>query len=97
MAHRIRDSLGCKKTLAHALLVKLGPGISVRHGNLNGLAVDFLGVLDSLLYGVSRLAGQADDEIAMNPDTHFFAVLDKRPSHLDRRALLDIFENLRVA
>ena len=33
----------------------------------------------------------------MNPDADFFAILHEGAAHLDRRALLDVLQNLRVA
>ncbi len=67
------------------------------HGNLNGFAVEFFCVLDGLFDGLLGLAGQADDEIAVNVDANFLAVLNESAAHFDGGALLDVLQDLRVA
>ena len=67
------------------------------HGNLNGFAVNLFCVLDSFLDGLLRLAGQSDDKVAVNVDADFLAVLNEGAAHFDRRALLDVLQDLRIA
>ena len=75
VAAGVGDRLTGKKTFAHALIVKLGSGIGVGHGDLDRLAIEFLGVINRLLDGFFGLARKADDEVAVNVNPDLLAVL----------------------
>ena len=55
----IGDRFAGEEAFARALIVQLGAGIGVGHGNLNRLAIEFLGEVDRLLDGFLGFAGQA--------------------------------------
>ena len=86
-----------RKPFASSLLVEFSAGIGVGHGDLNRFAVEFLGVIDRSFDGFFRFARQTDDEIAVNANADFLAILHERLAHLDRRALLDVLQDLRIA
>ena len=69
----------------------------VSQGNLNGFAVEFLGKIDGLFDGFLGFAGKTDDEVAVDFDANFAAVLHEGAAHFDGRALLDVLQNLRIA
>ena len=97
VAAGVGDRFAGQETFARSLIVQLGAGIGVGHGNLNRFAIEFLGEIDGLLDGFFRFAGKADDEIAVNANAHLLAVLHEVAAHLERLALLDVFQDLRVA
>ena len=66
MATGIGDGFASEETVAHALIVEFRAGIGVRERDLNGLAVEFLGVIDGLLDGFFGFARETDDEVAVN-------------------------------
>ena len=59
-------------------------------GNLDCLYIQFLGEIERALYGFLRLSGQTNDEVPVDLDSNFLAVLRELPRHLDGRALLDV-------
>ena len=97
MAHVVRDGFAGEETFTHALVVKFGAGIGVGHGNLNRLAIQFLGVVDGLLDGLFGFAGKADDEIAVHVNADLLAVLHEGAAHFHGRALFHVLQDLRVA
>src|SRR3989441_8802998 len=86
-----------QKSLASHLIVEFRDGHGMSERNLNRLAIDFLGEFDCLLDGLFRLAGQPDDEVAVDLDADLLAVLHKGAAHFHRRTLLDVLEDLRSA
>ena len=78
-------------------IVELGPRISVRDGNLNGLGVHPFREIDGIAQRLARLARQPHDEIAVNRQPQFVAILGEAHRHVDGRALLDVLQNLLVA
>src|SRR6185369_11169541 len=79
------------------VIVELGAGISVGDGDLDGLDVKFLGEVDGTANGFTSLAGETEDEVAVNDESEFFAVLYELTGALDGGAFLDVLENLRIA
>src|ERR1700732_1087196 len=65
--------------------------------DLDGFRIELLGKINSLLNGFARFTGQADNEVAVNANTDFAAVLHEGAGHFYRRALLDVLQNLRIA
>src|SRR5689334_4943718 len=65
--------------------------------NLNGLRINFFSEIDRALDGLLCLARKSDDEITVDSDADFFAILGKRARLLDGRAFLDVLQNLRIA
>src|SRR5581483_9030124 len=89
--------VGHHESVFHGVIVELGAGISVRHGHLYGFHVKFFGKRDCV---VNRLAGftrQSQDEITVDDQPELVTVLGELPRPLDRRALLDVLENLLIA
>ena len=66
-------------------------------GDLDGLAVERLGEVDGVADRLLGLAGQAEDEVAVDDEAEVVAVLDEVARALDGGALLDVLEDLRVA
>ena len=66
-------------------------------GDLDGLAVERLGEVDGVADGLFGLAGQAEDEVAVDDEAEVVAVLGEVAGALDGGALLDVLEDLRVA
>ncbi len=97
MATGIRQCFYLQKTLRCHGVVKLRAWHGVGQGNLNGFAIQFLGEFDGFLNGLFRLARQANDEVAMHLDSILAAMLAEVARHLQRRALLDVLQDLRVA
>src|SRR6185437_2451700 len=85
------------ETVLFGEIVELGSGISVSDRNLNGLAVERLGEIDGVANGLARLARQSQNEIGMDDEAKLVAVAGKVARTLDRRALLDVLQNLRIA
>jgi hypothetical protein len=56
------------------VIVELGAGIGMRDGNLDGFGVQPLGEIDGLADALARLAGQPDDEIAVDQQAELLAV-----------------------
>src|SRR5437764_12577678 len=96
VAAGIRKRFNLKESLRRHAVVKLGTGHGMRQGDLNGFAIQFLGEVDGLLNGLSRLAGQSDDEVAVHPDSIFAAMLAEVSRHLQRCALFDVLQDLCV-
>src|SRR5690606_5937870 len=71
----------------------------VRRGerDLDRLAVHLLRELDRLADGLRRLAGQAEDERAVDQDAELVAVLGELARATDVDALLDVLQDLLVA
>ena len=76
---------------------ELGAGEGVGDGDLDGLAVELLGEVDGVADGFLGLAGEAEDEVAVDDEAEVVAVLDEVACALDGGALLDVLEDLRVA
>ena len=81
----------------HGLLVEEGARIGGGQRRLDGVRVDALGEGDRLLDRLPGLAGQADDEGAVDGDAEVVAILGELLGHLDAHALLDVVQNLLVA
>src|ERR1700730_7605438 len=64
--------------------------------DLDGFRIELLGEINSLLNGFARFTGQADNEVAVNANADFAAILHEGASHFYRGALLDVFQNLRI-
>ena len=82
--------------LAHPV-VHRGAGIRRRERALQRLGLHLLREADRLFDRLARLAGQADDERAVDQNADVVAVLREATRALDRDALLDVLENLLVA
>ena len=85
------------EAVGFGVVVKLGARIGVRHRNLDGFHVEFLGEVDGAANGLLGLAGQAEDEVAVDDQAELLAVLGELARALDGGALLDVLQNLRVA
>src|SRR5690348_5172209 len=79
------------------LVVHFCPWVTVRQGNLDGFTVEFSRKIDGALDGFRRLTRQADDEVSVDRDAEFLAVLRKPAAHLCRCAFFDVFQDLIVA
>ena len=69
----------------------------MRDGDLDGLAVEGFGEVDGVADGLLGLAGQAEDEVGVDDEAEVVAVLDEVARALDGGALLDVFQDLRIA
>src|ERR1700676_2450115 len=65
--------------------------------HLDRVRIDFLRVLDRLFDGCLRLAGQTEDEGAVNLDAELAAVFAEAPRDVRTQALLDVQQDLVVA
>ena len=81
----------------HGVVVELGSGIRVRHRNLDGFDVEFLGEGNGVIDGLRRFAGQTHDEVAVNDESELVAVFGELARTLDGGALLDVLQNLLIA
>src|SRR5215831_11122282 len=81
---------------AGELFIQFCPGEGMRDRHLNRFDVQFLRKVEAALNGFFRLARQTNDEVTVNPNTNFLAVLCEGARLLDRRPLLDILQNLRI-
>src|ERR1700679_1278181 len=75
---------------------ELSAGKGMSDGDLNGLAIEFLGELDGVADGSLGFARKAEDEITMYDEAKGLAVLDKGAGALNCRTLLDVLEYLGV-
>src|SRR5436853_761507 len=96
MAHLVGHIFVEQVIVGAQVIVELRAGIRMRDGDLYRLAVEFLRILHSRFDRLMRLAGQSDDEVAVNLYAEFLAVLDKLAPLLGGRAFLDVLENLVV-
>ena len=69
----------------------------MRHGDLDGLHVEFLGKVDGAADRLAGLARKPEDEVAVNRESQLLAVLHELACALERCALLDVLQDLRVA
>src|SRR6266566_7330870 len=95
VASGISQRFHLQKSFASHLIVEFRAGHGMSERNLNRFAIHFLGEFDCLLNGLSRLAGQPDDEVAVDLDADLLAVLHKGAAHFHRRPLPRVFEVLR--
>ena len=79
------------------VVVELRARIGVRNGDLDGFHIQRLGKVDGVADRLLRLAGQAENEVAVDRQAQVVAVLGKRPRALNGGALLDVLQNLRIA
>src|SRR5262249_27371170 len=63
---------------------------------LNRLRIDFLCEIDRPLDRVPCLARKSNNEVAVDPNTHFLTILREGSSLLDRCALFYVLEDLRI-
>src|ERR1700688_1916897 len=85
------------KSVFHRVVIKLSARIRVRHRNLDGLYIEFLGECDGVVDGLVRLARQTQNEVSVDNEPQLVAVLSELSSAFDRSALLDIFQDLLVS
>ncbi len=85
------------EAVALGVVVELGAGIGVGHGDLDGLAVQDLGEVDCVADGLFGLTRQAEDEVGVDDEAEVVAVLDEVARTFDRGTLLDVLEDLRIA
>src|SRR5581483_10436226 len=78
----------------HHMIIELCAGIGMSYRDLNGFDVQLLGERDRIVDSFARLAGKSKNEIAMNDQAKFVAVLRKLAGPLNRSALLDVLQNL---
>ena len=69
----------------------------MRHRDLNGLNVEFLGELDGVANGIAGFAGQAEDEVTVNYQAKLVTIFGELAGAFDGGALLDVLENLLIA
>ena len=69
----------------------------MRHRNLDGFDVEFLGEGNGVIDGLRRFAGQTHDEVAVNDESELVAVFGELARTLDGGALLDVLQNLLIA
>src|SRR5467141_3003884 len=93
----IRQGFDLQEALRRHGVVQFRSRHGMRQRNLDRLAIQFLRVVDGFLNRLFGLARQADDEVAVYLDSDFAAVLHEGAAHLDRRALLNVLDDLRVA
>ena len=65
--------------------------------NLDGFDVEFLREIDRPANAFTGLAGQAKDEVTVDGKSKLVAVLGELTCALDRGALLDVLQDLRIA
>src|SRR5262249_30980784 len=90
-------NVGPQESVSFAVVVQFGTGIGVGDGNLDRLAVKFLREFHRGLDSFRGLARQPDDEISMNDNARFLAVLHELSRLLNGGPLLDVLEDLRIA
>src|SRR5215813_14121733 len=81
----------------HRLPVEERARIGRGERNLDGVRVDFGGEPDRLLDRLLGLAGQAENEGAVDDDAELVTVLGEAPGHVDAHALLDVVQDLLIA
>ena len=69
----------------------------MRHRDLDGFDVQFLGEVDGVVDGLAGLARQAQDEVAVDDQAQLVAILGELAGALDGRALLDVLQDLLIA
>ena len=79
------------------LFKKVRAGIGRRQRDLNRFGIELDRVIDRLLDGLARLAGQPDDEGAMDQDAELVAVGGKTPREVEPDTLFYVVQNLLVA
>ena len=79
------------------LAVQLGSRIRRGQRHLDGVRIDLGGEADGLLDGLAALAGQPEDEGAVDGDAELVAILGEAPRHVDAHALSDVVQDLLVA
>ena len=89
--------VGDHEAVLHRVVVEFGARVGVSHRHLNGLDVEFLGEVDGVANGFAGLAGQSQDEIAVDDQTELVAILGELAGAFDGRALFDVLEDLRIA
>ena len=89
--------LGVEPAILDRLLVQERAGIGRGERDLQRVRVDLGGEADGLLDRLLGLAGQAEDEGAVDLDAEFVAVLGELLRDLDPHALLDVVQDLLVA
>src|SRR5262249_35199232 len=96
-AASVRESFNFQKAFFGHGVMQFGPRHGVRKRNLNRFAVQFLGEVDSVVDGFLRFAGKTDDEVSVNLDADFLAILHELTGHLGSGALFDVLENLGIS
>ena len=69
----------------------------MRDRDLNGFDVQLLGEVDGVADGFLGLAGQAEDEVAVDHQSELVAILGELARTFDGGALLDVLQDLRIA
>src|SRR5579872_4312455 len=82
--------------VAHREIVQFRARVGVRHRDLDGFDVQFLGELDRVLDGLARFARQAENEVAVNDQPELVAILGELARAFDRGAFLDVLQDLRI-
>ena len=93
----VRHGLVGDKALLLGVVEELGAGEGVGDGDLDGLAVELLGELDGVANGLPGLAGEAENEVAVDDQAELVAVALEVECALDGGALLDVLQDLRIA
>src|SRR3954447_8177294 len=89
--------IGRQEAILHYVFVEFGAGVRVGDGDLNGFDIEFFGERNGVLDGLVSLAGKAKDEISVNDQAEFVAVLGELASALYGGAFLYVLENLWIA
>src|SRR5437763_13050243 len=85
------------KVVLHRKIEKLSSRICVGNRNLDSLDIKFFGERNGVLNRLSSLARQSENKVAVNYEAELVSILGELPSTLDGCALLDVFQDLRIA
>src|SRR5262249_5776308 len=93
----VAQSLRLEPSFAARLFVERRPWIGCGERALDGVGIDLAGEADGLLDALARLAGQPEDERAVQGDAERLAVAREATRHIEPHSLLDVVEDLLVA
>src|SRR5262249_20028483 len=96
MPPAISNCFGMHEAVAVQLIVEFRTWIGVGNGHLNGFRIDFLGEINCALDRVSCLSRKSNDEVAVDPNSHFLAILRESASLFDCCTLFDVLQNLWI-
>src|SRR5262249_27659545 len=93
----LHQLLGLDPAVPLSFGIQRRPRIRRGQRDLDGGRVDFASEADRLLDGLTRLAGQPEDEGAVDGDPEVFAVAREAARKIRTNALFDVVEDLLVA
>src|SRR6266545_3823974 len=96
LVHQLRVR-GVEPAFLDRLTVELGPRVGSGERHLDGVGVELAGEPDRLRDRLPRLAGQAEDEAAVDGDPEVMAVIGEPPHDVEADPLLDVVQDHLVS